>query len=62
MLGLAIGLLPLVGIYRQELIPHIGDRFARANLQADIPFSFWRKWLMAYIYGVGDRELRAAVP
>jgi hypothetical protein len=39
-LGLAIGLLPLVGIYRQELIPHIGDRFARANLQADIPFSF----------------------
>lgn len=39
-LGIAIGLLPLVGIYKAELIPHIGDRFAKANLQAEVPFGF----------------------
>jgi len=39
-LGIAISLLPLVGIYKVELIPHIGDRFAKANLEADVPFSF----------------------
>lgn len=39
-LGLAISLLPLVGIYKNELIPHIGDKFAKANLQADVRFSF----------------------
>ncbi len=38
-LGLAIGLLPLVGVYKHELIMHIGDEFAKANLQADVPFS-----------------------
>lgn len=39
-LGLAIALLPLVGIYKNDLIPHIGDKFAKANLEADVPFSF----------------------
>lgn len=39
-LGVAISLLPLVGIYKAELIPHIGDRFAKANLEADVPFGF----------------------
>lgn len=41
LLGLAIGLLPLVGVYKQDLIQHIGDRFAQANLQANIPWSIW---------------------
>lgn len=50
-LGIAISLLPLVGIYKADLIPHIGDKFARANLQADVPFSFGE---MAYgiIYAI----------
>jgi hypothetical protein len=47
-LGLAIGLLPLVGIYKHELIPHIGDPFARANLEADVRFSFGEMG-----YGIG---------
>ncbi|NIG51895.1 glycosyltransferase family 39 protein [Chitinophaga sp. Cy-1792] len=38
-LGIAIGLLPLVGVYKNELIPYIGDKFAVANLQADVPWS-----------------------
>ncbi|MGX5818681.1 ArnT family glycosyltransferase [Chitinophaga lutea] len=49
-LGLAIALLPLVGVYKQDLIPHIGDRFARANLQADVPFTTWESGFgLAYI-------------
>jgi hypothetical protein len=38
-LGIAIGALPLVGVYKDLLIPHIGDKFAVANLQADVPWS-----------------------
>lgn len=38
-LGLAIALLPLVGVYKDMLIPYIGDRFAAANLQAVVPWS-----------------------
>ncbi|HJT73361.1 MAG TPA: hypothetical protein VJ720_05060, partial [Chitinophaga sp.] len=40
-IGLAITLLPVVGVYKSELIPHIGDRFARANLEAQVPWSLW---------------------
>lgn len=39
-LGIAIGALPLVGIYKAQLIPQIHDRFAVGNLQADVPWSF----------------------
>lgn len=38
-LGIAIAALPLVGLYKNELIPHIGDKFARANLEADVPWN-----------------------
>jgi len=38
-LGLAIAVLPLVGVYKDMLIPYIGDKFAVANLQADVPWS-----------------------
>ncbi|ASZ10928.1 glycosyltransferase family 39 protein [Chitinophaga pendula] len=44
-LGLAIALLPLVGLYKAQLIPYIGDKFAVANLQADVP---WNAWEAAY--------------
>lgn len=39
-LGIAIGALPLVGLFKNELLPYIGDQFAKANLQADVPWSF----------------------
>ncbi|SHM22440.1 4-amino-4-deoxy-L-arabinose transferase [Chitinophaga jiangningensis] len=38
-LGIAIGALPLVGVYKDQLIPYIHDQFAVANLQADVPWS-----------------------
>lgn len=41
LLGTAITLLPVAGVYKQQFIPSIGDSFARANLGADIPFSLW---------------------
>lgn len=44
-IGLAITLLPIVGIYKDVLIPQIGDKFARANLQAQVP---WSAWEVAY--------------
>ncbi|MBV8254160.1 MAG: glycosyltransferase family 39 protein [Chitinophaga sp.] len=47
-LGIAIGALPLVGIYKDQLIPYIGDKFAVANLQADVPWS-----LAECAYGIG---------
>lgn len=48
LLGVAIGLLPMVGIYKDLLIPHIHDRFAVANLQADVQWSF-----AECLYGLG---------
>ncbi|MBO9732976.1 MAG: glycosyltransferase family 39 protein [Chitinophaga sp.] len=47
-LGLAIALLPLVGVYKDMLIPYIGDKFALANLQAIVPWSVTES-----VYGVG---------
>jgi hypothetical protein len=41
LLGLAITLLPIIGVYKEVLIPNIGDRFAQANLQAKVPWSAW---------------------
>lgn len=40
-LGIAITLLPLVGVYKAQLIPMIGDQFAKANLQANVNWSVW---------------------
>lgn len=41
LIGTAITLLPIVGVYKQQLISAIGDKFAKANLQADVSFSLW---------------------
>lgn len=47
-LGIAITVLPLVGVYKDKLIPYIGDKFAVANLQAQV------SWSVAEIcYGIG---------
>ncbi|WP_343668939.1 glycosyltransferase family 39 protein [Chitinophaga sp.] len=41
LIGTAITLLPVVGVYKQQVISAIGDKLAKANLQADVPFSLW---------------------
>ena len=41
LIGLAITLLPIAGLYKNVLIPQIGDRFAQGNLQADVPWYAW---------------------
>ncbi|NSL90010.1 glycosyltransferase family 39 protein [Chitinophaga sp. Mgbs1] len=38
-LGIAIAALPLAGLYKDKLIPYIGDKFAVANLQAQVQWS-----------------------
>ncbi len=48
LIGLALTLLPLVGVYKDAIIPHIHDRFAQANLQAQVPWSLWEA-----VYGAG---------
>ncbi|MCK7559286.1 glycosyltransferase family 39 protein [Chitinophaga sedimenti] len=58
LLGLLIALLPLVGLYKAELIPHIGDKFARANLEADVP-EFCRNRLRTVLHRSCDRGWRA---
>ncbi|HEY0274271.1 MAG TPA: glycosyltransferase family 39 protein [Chitinophaga sp.] len=51
-LGLAIGALPLAGLYKAHFIPQLHDRFAVGNLQADVP------WSMAECaYGLGYAAL-----
>ncbi|CAL1520534.1 glycosyltransferase family 39 protein [Chitinophaga sp. MM2321] len=47
-LGIAIALLPLVGVYKDHLIPYIGDKFAVANLQAQVQWS-----VAEACYGIG---------
>jgi 4-amino-4-deoxy-L-arabinose transferase-like glycosyltransferase len=47
-LGFAIAVLPLVGVYKNMLIPYIGDKFAVANLQAEVSWS-----VAEAAYGVG---------
>jgi len=47
-IGLAITLLPLAGMYKDLFIPHIHDKFAQANLQAQVPWSVWET-----AYGIG---------
>ncbi|MCW3461848.1 ArnT family glycosyltransferase [Chitinophaga nivalis] len=45
LIGSALVLLPVAGIYKHLLIPHIGDAFAVGNLQADVS---WAPGEMAY--------------
>ncbi|GAA4459223.1 ArnT family glycosyltransferase [Rurimicrobium arvi] len=39
--GIVLTALPLVGIYKDRLIPLIKDPFAVGNLQADVPWNYW---------------------
>lgn len=53
LLGIAIASLPLVGLYKAELIPFIHDRFAVANLAADVHWSSAEVlWGILYLSGV----------
>ncbi len=52
-LALAITALPLVGLYKERLIPFIKDEFAIANLGADVPWH-WAEcgWGILYLIGI----------
>lgn len=53
LLALVITLLPLVGVYKEKLIPYINDPFAVANLQADVPWSTVETaWGLFYLAGI----------
>lgn len=53
LLAIAITLFPVVGLYKQELIPYIKDPFAVANLQADVPWSAIEMlWGVGYLIGI----------
>jgi 4-amino-4-deoxy-L-arabinose transferase-like glycosyltransferase len=50
LLAIAIGALPLVGIYKQKLIPLIHDPFAVGNLDALVPWSYAEcLWGLVYL-------------
>lgn len=52
-LAIAITALPLVGVYKDELIPYINDPFAVANLQAGVNWVIAEAgWGLLYITGV----------
>ncbi|GAB3269151.1 phospholipid carrier-dependent glycosyltransferase [Larkinella harenae] len=51
LLGLLITTLPLVGMNAAELIPHIKDRFAAANLTAPVEWAGW-EWMIGTLYGL----------
>lgn len=51
--SILIGALPLVGLYKQKLIPYIEDPFAVGNLAADIPWSGIECcWGVLYLAGI----------
>lgn len=53
LLAIAITLLPLVGVYKDKLIPYIKDPFAVANLQADVHWSLSETlWGVLYLAGI----------
>ena len=53
LLGVVIAALPLVGIYRAELTPFIADKFAVANLRADVKWGIAEiAWGLLYIVGI----------
>lgn len=52
-IALALILLPVVGLYKAELIPYIKDPFAIANLQADVNWSYSESaWGIIYLIGI----------
>ncbi|MBA3829245.1 MAG: glycosyltransferase family 39 protein [Taibaiella sp.] len=53
LVAIAIGCLPLVGIYKQKIIPYIDDPFAVGNLQANVSWSYLECiWGFAYLVGI----------
>ncbi|MGA0556960.1 ArnT family glycosyltransferase [Larkinella sp. VNQ87] len=50
-LGLLMAALPLVGMHAADLIPHIKDRFAAANLTAPVEWAGW-EWIIGTAYGL----------
>lgn len=53
LLALVITVLPLVGIYKDKIIPYIKDPFAVANLQADVTWSgVETMWGLFYLAGL----------
>jgi 4-amino-4-deoxy-L-arabinose transferase-like glycosyltransferase len=52
LLAVVITAFPLVGIYKEQLIPYINDPFAVGNLQANVPWSV-AECLWGIIYFIG---------
>lgn len=53
LLAIVISLLPVVGIYKNEITPYIKDPFAVANLQADVAWSGAEiGWGIFYLCGI----------
>lgn len=53
LLGIAILLMPLVGMNKTALIPYIADPFAVGNLEADVPWSLAEcLWGLFYLTGL----------
>lgn len=53
LLAILIAALPLVGIYKDKLIPYIDDPFAVGNLQANVSWSYWEcGWGLLYLIGI----------
>jgi len=53
LLAIVITALPLVGIYKQKLIPYIDDPFAVGNLQANVPWGYAEcLWGVLYLIGI----------
>lgn len=53
LLAILIAALPLAGIYKQELIPYIHDKFAVANFAADVPWSYAEcLWGLMYLVAI----------
>ncbi|WP_128545514.1 ArnT family glycosyltransferase [Larkinella soli] len=50
-LALAIAALPVIGLYTDQLIPYVKDRFAAANLTAPVEWDGW-EWVIGLAYGL----------
>jgi 4-amino-4-deoxy-L-arabinose transferase-like glycosyltransferase len=53
LMGIAITALPLIGLYKMQLIPYIKDPFAVGNLQANVLWSYTEcLWGLSYLTGI----------
>jgi 4-amino-4-deoxy-L-arabinose transferase-like glycosyltransferase len=52
LLGIAITALPLVGLYKDRIIPYVQDSFAAGNLQAVVPWH-WAECMLGGLYLAG---------